>query len=58
MGRPASGSETKDEQTVPNPPRGTTLICSADFPRRSDKIGSHAAQSSGPAGSVVLNRSR
>ena len=32
MGRPAIGSETKDAQTVPKPPRGSTLICSAGSP--------------------------
>ena len=30
-----AGSDTKDELTVPNPPRGTTLSCSAASPLRS-----------------------
>ena len=46
-GGPSAGSASSDEQTVPKPPRGTTLICSPGSPERSARMACQAAQSSG-----------
>ncbi len=58
MGWPPTGSETKDEHTVPNPPRAPTLICSVDEPRRSDRIGSQLIQLSVLAGAAATKLGR
>ena len=56
-GRP-SGTASSDEQTVPKPPRASTLSCSPGSPERSARTARQLCQSSGSGGAAARNRGR